>query len=289
MTAGRPEIVSAVPTPFDRDGALDVAGAHALFTHLAPRVDGLFVGGTTGEFPAMDATERLRLLETALDVAGPDRVIAHVGNASAYHAASHARSVHAAGATRLAAITPYFLPASLNGVLRYYEAVVRSVGDAEIYAYVFPDVAGTDVAPSDIGRLADVGISGVKVSGDASVRVAEYVQYAPPGFAVWSGNDADLPHIFACGARGTVSGVSSVAPDAFRVLQEALVSGDTEASDTAQQQVSELVAALGPSIARLKFGLSLLGLPAGGCRMAIDPPDAEAEAAIRRLLAVQPA
>jgi 4-hydroxy-tetrahydrodipicolinate synthase len=289
MTVAKPEILSAVPTPFARDGAVDLAGAHALFTHLAARVDGLFVGGTTGEFPAMDASERLRLLETALAAAGPDRVVAHVGDASAYQAAFLARSAHAAGAVRLAAITPYFLSASLDGVLRYYDAVCRAAGEAEVYAYVFPDVAGTDLPPRDIGLVADVGVSGVKVSGRASIRVASYVEHAPSGFAVWSGNDADLPQIAACGARGTVSGVSSVAPDAFRVLQDALVSDDAQASDSAQQHVAELVEALGPSIARLKFGLSLLGLPAGGCRMAIDPPDAEVEAVIRRLLVVQPA
>ena len=58
---------------------------------MAGLVDGLFVAGTTGEFPALDDVERLSLIELALAEAGPDRVIAHVGAPDARHSARLAR------------------------------------------------------------------------------------------------------------------------------------------------------------------------------------------------------
>lgn len=72
-------VLAAVPTPFTADGDLDKDAARRLFGFVAGVVDGLFVAGTTGEFPSLDDDERLALIEIGLDVAGPERVIAHIG------------------------------------------------------------------------------------------------------------------------------------------------------------------------------------------------------------------
>ena len=58
------------------------------------------MAGSTGEFPALDDAERLSLIELALDEAGPDRVIAHIGAPDARHSARLARAAVALGATR---------------------------------------------------------------------------------------------------------------------------------------------------------------------------------------------
>ena len=74
-----PVVFSAVPTLFGPDGELDTGANRALYKLVAGLVDGLFVAGTTGEFPALEDAERLWLFELALAEAGPDRVIAHIG------------------------------------------------------------------------------------------------------------------------------------------------------------------------------------------------------------------
>ena len=79
-----PNLVPAVPVPFRSDGALDGARLEPLYESLrAADVDGVFVSGTTGEFPTLDDAERDVVLSAALAVFGPDRVYAHVGAASA--------------------------------------------------------------------------------------------------------------------------------------------------------------------------------------------------------------
>ena len=52
-------VYSAVPTLFSGDGELDRDANRALYKLVAGLVDGLFVAGTTGEFPALDDAERL--------------------------------------------------------------------------------------------------------------------------------------------------------------------------------------------------------------------------------------
>ena len=95
-----PVVFSAVPTLFGGAGELDADANRALYKLVAGLVDGLFVAGTTGEFPALEDSERLALFELALAEAGPDRVIAHVGAPDARHSARLAQAAAALGATR---------------------------------------------------------------------------------------------------------------------------------------------------------------------------------------------
>jgi 4-hydroxy-tetrahydrodipicolinate synthase len=66
-----PVVFSAVPTLFGAGGELDLDANRALYKLVAGLVDGLFVAGTTGEFPALEDAERLALFELALAEAGP--------------------------------------------------------------------------------------------------------------------------------------------------------------------------------------------------------------------------
>lgn len=278
-----PQIITPPVTAFTPDGALDLDSTRRAMELAEPAVDGVFAMGTTGEFPAVERHERLQVIEIALDVFGPDRTIAHVGGASAHQALQLLDDAQQAGVRRHAAITPYYLTASDAGVLDYYQQL-RSACRGELYVYAFPDVACSDVSPELLGRLTDeVGVDGIKVSGTASTRVDTY-RAAAPTLPLWSGNDADLPHVMSAGGLGTVSGVSGVVPEAFVALRDAIASGDASAVDSAQQTVVKLVAALGPSITRLKRGLALRGIPTGPTRMSIDHVDDAADRQIREAL-----
>lgn len=266
-----PEILSALTTPFTSDG-LDVAGFRANLARLEPLVDGVFVAGTTGEFPALTAAEHADLVTASLDVFGPQRVVVHVGAASTRQAVSLARESAALGAERFAALTPYYLPATTAGILRHWAAIHAACG-GELYGYVYPDVAVTDLLPADLPEAMKSGIAGIKISAKASARVKEYLIRAPEGFKLWSGNDSDLPNVMAAGGTGTVSGVSGACPTPWAALRDAMASGDDEAAARAQELITRIVPILGPSIANLKTALDLQGLTGGACRMVIDTPD----------------
>ena len=270
-----PEILSAVPTPFTEDGTLDLPALRSNLERLSPLVDGVFAAGTTGEFPALTDGERIAVIRECLAIFGPERVVAHVGAPSTQQAARLLLAAKELGAQRFAAITPYFLTASPAGVTAYYKALRRAAGQGSLYAYVFPEVAGTDVQPEDLPSLiSESGIDGIKVSGAASARVREYLAAAPEGFRLWSGNDADLPSILALGGQGTVSGVSAVCPEPWAAYRDAVRANDAEAAAAAaaaaQADIETLVPLLGPSIAALKFGITHQGLPGGTVRMSID-------------------
>ena len=269
-----PEILSAVVTPFLPDGSLDITGFTRNLRHLEPLVDGVFAAGTTGEFLALSQGEHEQVISAALEVFGPARVVAHVGAASTRDAIDLARQSSSLGVTRFAAITPYYLSASTAGILRHW-AAINEVCAGELYGYVFPDVAVTDLLPAQLPEVLASGIAGIKVSATASARVVDYLANAPEGFKLWSGNDADVPNVMAAGGTGTVSGVSGAIPKPWAALRDAMAAGDQVAADKAQAIIAAVVPVLGPSIANLKVALDAQGLAGGPCRMVIDDPTPE--------------
>jgi 4-hydroxy-tetrahydrodipicolinate synthase len=272
-------VFSAVPTLFSSDGELDTRANRTLYKHVAGLVDGLFVAGTTGEFPALEDSERLSLIELALAEAGPDRVIAHVGAPDARHAARLASAAAALGATRLAAITPYYLPARPDELTAHFGQVRDAVPDRELYAYIFPERTGLRVSPPVFAAVASAAaLAGAKLSGSAAAELAGYMAVAP-GLRLFSGDDSNPGATMRAGGAGVISGRSSAYPEVYAALAAALGAGDGEAAARHQLALDRIVA-LGASIGRLKYALALRGLGGTKARMTVDPPDAALSAAI---------
>jgi 4-hydroxy-tetrahydrodipicolinate synthase len=265
-----PVVLSAVPTLFDRDGDLDLGANRDLYKLVGGLVDGLFVAGTTGEFPALEDAERLALFELALAEVGPEQVIAHIGAPDARRSARLAQAAAGLGVTRIAAITPFYLPARPDELTAHYRHIREAAPEPELYAYIFPERTGLTVAPALFGDLArDAGLAGSKVSGSASAQLADYVA-AAPATAIYSGNDADPWASMRAGAAGVISGRSSAYPEVYGALR----------ADPAAQDRLDAIVALGASIGRLKHALGVRGLAGTTARMTVDPPDEPTAAAI---------
>ena len=270
-----PVVYSAVPTLFGPDGEVDPGANRALYRLLAGLVDGMLVAGTTGEFPALEDAERLSLFELALAEAGPDRVIAHIGAPDTRHAIRLARAAVALGATRIAAITPYYLPARPDELAGHYRRIRDAVPDPDIYAYIFPERTGLAVPPPLFAEVAQAaGLAGAKISGSASADLAGYVA-AAPGLRIFSGNDANPWATMRAGGAGVISGRSAAYPEVYA----ALVKSTPESDPGAQERLDRIVA-LGASIGRIKHALGVRGLAGTAARMTVDPPGPELAAAI---------
>ena len=271
-----PVVFSAVPTLFSSDGELDPDANRALYQLVAGLVDGLFVAGTTGEFPALQDAERLRLFELALAETGPDRVIAHIGAPDARHAGRLAQAAVALGAVRIAAITPYYLPVRPDELAAHYRRIRDAAPAAELYAYIFPERTGLRVPAPLLAEVAEAaGLTGAKISGSAAADLAGYVA-AAPGLAIFSGNDASPWAAMRAGAAGVISGRSSAYPEVYAALRH----------DPAQQERLDRIVALGASIGRIKHALQARGLASSpAARMTVDPPDPEVAAAIAAMVA----
>lgn len=279
-----PLVYCAIPTLFSGDGELDLSANRVLYKHVAGLLDGLLVAGTTGEFPALDDAERLALIELALAEAGPDRVIAHIGAPDARHAARLARDAAALGATRIAAITPYYLPARPDELIAHFGRIHEAAAEAELYAYIFPERTGLRVSAPVFAALASAaGLAGAKLSGSAAGELAAYAA-AAPGLRLFSGDDSDPAAVMRAGGVGLISGRGGGYPEVYAALASALGSSDVPGA-ARQQAVLDRIVALGASIGRVKYALSLRGLGGTTARMAVDPPDPAVAASIAAVVA----
>jgi len=270
-----PVVFSAVPTLFGASGELDPDANRALYKLVAGLVDGLFVAGTTGEFPALEDSERLALFELALAEAGPDRVIAHIGAPDARHASRLAQAAAALGAERIAAITPYYLPARPDELTTHYRRIRDAAPSPELYAYIFPERTGLPVPPPLFAQVAEAaGLAGAKVSGSAAADLAEYVT-ATPGLRIFSGNDANPAATMRAGGAGVISGRSSAYPEVYAALRD-----DARRDRPEEQARLDRIVTLGASIGRIKHALQLRGLASTAARMTVDPPAPDTAAAI---------
>jgi 4-hydroxy-tetrahydrodipicolinate synthase len=276
-------VLAAVPTPFTADGDLDIPLADRTFSFIAEHVDGLFLAGSTGEFPALDTEERLAVFEAGIEAAGADRVIAHVGAPDARRAAHLAADAVRLGASRIAAITPYYSSPSAAELTDYYLRIRDAAPSAELYAYIFPERTGVPVPVSLFASLAaTVGLAGAKLSGTAAAEVGAFAA-ACPGLAIYSGADADLPGVLRAGGAGIVSARSAAFPEIYAAQAAALAAGDSEAVARWQTHIDEIVAA-GASIGRFKEFLRQRGFGPMTARMPAGEPDPATVARIAELV-----
>lgn len=284
----RPIVLTAAPVGFAPDGSVDLAASRRILEFIADSgTDGAFVLGTTGEFPSLSRQERHELAKLSLQVLRGKRVVVHVGAPSAFQVRPLIADVRELGASAVAVITPYYLPAGDDAIVEFYRSVTAEAGGLDVYAYLFTARTGNAVGPELLARIAALpNVVGAKISGEALETVAAYRDVVPPGFQLFTGGDRDAARIAAHGVDGVVSGIASVLPKPF---VEAAAAGecDDETASRLQAAVDIAVDAVRGDPERMKAGLALQGVAAGTSRMALDPVDAEGRAELERAIAAQ--
>lgn len=280
-------LISAPPTAFTESGEVDYASTGRIFEHaISGGVDAVFVNGTTGEFASLSREERRGLLEMAVGVAGPQRVVAHIGSASPYEAGLLAADAGELGVTQLSVLTPFYMPVSIDGIRRQIVSVRTAAPESDLYLYLFPDRTGVEIAPrAAAGLLDEFDLKGAKLSIGGTSYLADVIAGLATPRTVLSGNDGLMREVISAGGAGVVSGVSSSLPGPFVSLKRAIGGGDKEAAEALADYVNGIVPVLGPSIGALKLSLYYQGLiKSPTSRMAIDAPSADLADEVRRVV-----
>ncbi|MEJ7634455.1 4-hydroxy-tetrahydrodipicolinate synthase [Aeromicrobium sp.] len=220
-------VLTAMVTPFTREGELDLDAAQRVATYLVDQGnDGLVTSGTTGESPTTTVEEDGRLLAAVLEAVG-DRatVIAGVGTNNTRHSVELAEQAKKAGAHGLLIVTPYYSKPPQSGILAHIEEVARAGDDTPVMLYDIPGRTAVTIADETYDALADhpLVIAMKDAVGDLN-RGAWLMRET--GIKIYSGDDpANLPWL-AMGASGIVSVVSHAAAGAYVDMVAAVDAGD---------------------------------------------------------------
>lgn len=225
-------VVVALVTPFRRDGSVDLDGFRSIVSGIVEAgVHGLWVSGTTGEWPLLTVEERVRLFQAAVEASGGARVFAGVQALRVDDALALAREVRDVGVDYVFATPPLYFKPSMGGLVRYYSRIA-SAADLPVFIYNIPSHIGYGLDPGVISQLAMEipGIAGVKatvrdytVIGDL-VAVKEWRR----DFSVLSGSEELLAHTLLAGGDGAVSATGNIVPGLLAAAWRAWEEGDLE-------------------------------------------------------------
>ena len=282
-------VLTAMATPFDEDGALDLDGARVLARWLVDHGnDGLVVAGTTGESPVLSDGEK-RDLWRAVAEAVPVPVVAGAGTADTAHSVELARMAKDAGAAGILAVTPYYSRPSQSGIEAHFRAIA-SATDLPVLIYDIPVRTGRKVEHETIIRLATAvpTIVGVKDAAANPAASARLTAEAPAGFDLYSGDDSLTLPLLAVGGCGLVGVASHWASEQLQEMVSTFAKGDVDAARQINARLLESyrfeTGDLTPNPMPTKAMLRVLGLPAGQCRLPIGPAPAELEGRARQVL-----
>ena len=282
-------VVTAMATPFDEDGALDLDGAARLARWLVDHGnDGLVVAGTTGESSTVSDDEK-RDLWRAVAEAVTVPVLAASGSSDTAHSVQMTRAAAEAGVAGILAVCPYYSRPSQAGIQAHLRAIAEAT-ELPVLVYDIPVRTGRKVATDVLVQLHRQvpNVVGVKDAASDPWATAQLLA-AAPDLELYSGEDRLTLPLLSIGACGVVGVATHWTGRLHQRLLEAFWKGDVA-------EALQLNARMVPSFAfestddapnpvPTKAVLRQLGLPAGQCRLPVGPAPEGLDGAAAALLA----
>ncbi len=285
------QVITAMVTPFDDNGALDLTAAADLARWLAAHgSDGLVLSGSTGESSVLTDDEKADLWRT---VAGAVTipVIAGTGSNDTPHTVAMTARAAECGVDGILLVTPYYNRPSQAGIYEHFRLAAEAANGLPTVLYDIPIRAGRRIQHSTMLKLArDVpNIVGLKDAAADPAGSAHLIAQAPSGFEVYSGDDVMTLPLLAVGAVGIISVASHWIGPQFKKVVQSFMAGDlagaivgnAELLDSFDFESSEEY----PNPLPAKAMLRALGLSVGQCRLPMGPSTPELDAQAAKILA----
>ena len=220
-------LLTAMVTPFDADGGIDLVQARKLAAYLidVQRNDALVINGTTGESPTTSDAEKAELIAAVVDEIG-DRagVVAGVGTNNTRHTVELAGQAADAGASGLLVVTPYYSKPPQDAIAAHFRAVADAT-DLPVMLYDIPHRAGVPIQTATMIELAAhpriVAVKDAKGDLVASATVA-----ATTDLHYYSGDDALTLPLLAVGGVGVVGTSTHFTGARAKAMIEKFLAGD---------------------------------------------------------------
>jgi 4-hydroxy-tetrahydrodipicolinate synthase len=283
-------VITAMVTPFDNDGALDVPAAAELARWLvAHGSDALVLSGSTGESAVLTDDEKVALWQAVADAVTVP-VIAGTGSNDTAHSIEMTRRAVQCGVDAILLVTPYYNRPSQAGIYEHFRAVAEAAADLPVMLYDIPIRSGRRIASDTLLRLGREvrNIVALKDAAADPPTTAHLIAQAPAGFEVYSGDDIMTLPFLAVGAVGVVSVAAHWVGPQFRRVVDAFLAGDLA---TAIAGHAELLDSFDfestpefPNPLPTKAVMRAMGLRVGQCRLPMGPSTPELDAQAAKIL-----
>jgi 4-hydroxy-tetrahydrodipicolinate synthase len=275
-------LLTAMVTPFNEEGDVDYSRARELAKALLKSgSDGLVIGGTTGEAPAMSDDELLRLFGEVKEAIGEDgAVIAGTTNNNTRGSIALSQAAEKAGVDAVLLTVPAYNKPTMGGLYQHFTAIADSVSIPGIL-YNVPSRTALNMDASTTLRLADVpNIVGVKEASSDPDQIAYVIKDSPDGFKVWSGNDNEILSTMALGGYGIVSVAGNIISGQIKKMMRLMLEGDLEAAAAEHFRLLPIFNALFyiTNPIPIRYAMNRSGFKVGSARLPMVPDQRELHA-----------
>ena len=281
-------ILAACVTAMNEDESINFENNAKLYERvIRGGVHGLFCLGTTGEFYAMTAEEKVAVVENAVKVAaGRVPVYAGVGAVSTGEVISLIKKMDHLDIAGYSVVSPFFITPSQDEIVAHYTKIAAST-DKPILLYNIPGRTNLNIDPETVGKLCGIeNIVGIKDSSGNFDNLTAYLKYKSDNFAVMAGSDGFIHDILKLGGTGAIAATSNIATKMVAGIYNEFVKGNLEKSKELQDRLAPLRNILnsGTVPGVLKACVNVMGVNVGPSRMPIEKTKPELYAKLQETM-----
>ncbi|MFZ9805423.1 MAG: 4-hydroxy-tetrahydrodipicolinate synthase [Ilumatobacteraceae bacterium] len=273
------QVVTAMVTPFHKDGSLNLDGAKRLARWLQDNGnDGLVIAGTTGEAPVLTDDERLSLFKAVVE-AVTIPVIAGTGTNDTAHSIHLTKEATKLGVAGILAVTPYYNRPSQAGIDAHMRAVCGST-NLPVVIYDIPVRTGRKINTTTLAKLANdvTNVAGVKDAAGNPAESARLMTMVPKSFELISGDDGLTLPLMAVGCTAVIGVATHWSGVDHQEMFKKWNAGDTAGARAVNARLVESFAFEtgddNPNPLPTKAMMNHLGLDVGDARLPMGPPPA---------------
>ena len=273
------QVLTAMITPFDASGALDLNEAVRLAKWLQDNGnDGLVVSGTTGESSTLTDAEKLALWEAVIN-AVTIPVIAGSGSNDTAHSVHLTKEVTKMGAAGILAVGPYYNRPPQSGLEGHITAMANAT-TLPVVVYDIPVRTGRKISTQTLAKLANTvpNIKALKDAAGAPAETANLMAQVPKDFELYSGDDGLTLAFLAYGGSGVIGVATHWSAPEHQAMITAFKNGDValarKYNDILLESYAFETGDDNPNPIPSKVMMNHLGFSVGDCRLPMGPPPA---------------
>jgi 4-hydroxy-tetrahydrodipicolinate synthase len=242
-------LFAALPTPLREDGGVELDTVDRLIDFVvAAGVDGICIGGATGEYPHFEVADRRRTIERAATrLPSNAHLLVGIGASSMSRVLELGRVAAGSGARAVLLPMPTFYRYEQDDLREYCATMARQLA-TPCLLYDLPEFTNPLADDTALGLLdAEPFVVGIKDSSGRVERLAAFASAAGRSDrTLLVGDDRLLLRGLHAGWDGGVSGVAACCPDLLVALVRAVRENRADDAARLQGRLDEVISHLGP-------------------------------------------
>ncbi len=234
----------AMITPFNEDGSIDWNSLSKTINHLTNgKIEYIVVLGTTGESATLNTEEKQQVFSFVAEKNdGRLPLVAGIGGNYTQAVLDGYKKIDLKGYDAILTVSPYYNKPNQNGLYQHYKSL-NDAAPLPVIMYNVPGRTGMNVSGETTVRIAEdcKNIIATKEASGNFDQIMQIIKYKPAGFEVISGDDGIALPMIACGASGVISVVANAYPLLFSDMIRLCLLGDFAGARPLHYQLTDII------------------------------------------------